>query len=68
MPPLTGPEAYQRNTVALELELDRGVAVCLRREAARRDTTLDYLVHHLLDVIAADGLTGAILDDGDHSP
>jgi hypothetical protein len=48
MPPLTGPDAYQRTTVALVLEIDRDVAVCLRREAARRDTTLDYLVRSVL--------------------
>jgi hypothetical protein len=32
-------------------------------EAARRDTTLNYLIRTLLDVIAVDKLTTAILDD-----
>ena len=36
----------------------------LRREAAKRETTLDYLVRSVLDVVARDKLTTAILDDG----
>jgi hypothetical protein len=39
------------------------VAMRLRREAAKRETTLDYLVRSVLDVVARDKLTTAILDD-----
>jgi hypothetical protein len=34
-----------------------------RVEAARRDMPVKRLLHELLDTIAADRLTGAILDD-----
>jgi hypothetical protein len=47
-----------------QLELEHTVVVRLRREAARRQTTLDYLVRSLLGTIADDKLTTAILDDG----
>jgi hypothetical protein len=50
------------------LELDHAVAVRLRREAARRETTLDYLLRSLLGTIADDKLTTAILDDGADLP
>jgi hypothetical protein len=36
--------------------------LALRPEAARRGTTIPRLIHDLLDIIAADELTGAILD------
>jgi hypothetical protein len=59
---------HERQTVKVALELDHGVAACLRREAARRDTTLDYLLRNLLGTIADDRLTTAILDDGADLP
>ena len=62
--PQLGLGAYERPTISIALEIDRAVAVRLRHEAARRETTLDYLVRHLLDVVAAEQLTSAILDDG----
>jgi hypothetical protein len=36
-----------------------------RREPGRRDTTLNFLIRTMLDVIATDKLTTAILDDGE---
>jgi hypothetical protein len=64
MPARTGPEAYARNTVAIELVLDRDVAACLRRAAAQRDTTLDYLLCSLLNRLVHDQLVDAVMDDG----
>jgi hypothetical protein len=43
------------------IEVDREVLARLRPEAARRDTTVGDLIASLLDVIAADHLTTAIL-------
>ena len=48
---------------ATKVELDPGIVTPLRREAARRDITLQRLVADLLDAIVVDGLTTAILDD-----
>jgi hypothetical protein len=52
----------------LRWRLEHRVAARLRREAARRETTLDYLVRNLLGTIADDKLTTAILDDGSELP
>ena len=52
----------ERPMVAIELE--HAVVVRLRREAAKRETTLDYLVRNLLGTIAADKLVDAVLNDG----
>jgi hypothetical protein len=46
------------------VEVDHALAVRLRPEAARRDVPVKRLLHELLDTIAADQRTGAILDDG----
>jgi hypothetical protein len=46
------------------LELEHALIVKFRNEAARREMTVPQLIRDLLDVIAADALTGAILDDG----
>jgi hypothetical protein len=43
--------------------LDPGIVQPLRREAARRDVSLQHLVTSLLGVIVEDQLTTAILDD-----
>jgi hypothetical protein len=48
----------------IAIEIEHAIIVRFRREAARRDMSATNLIHDLLDVIAADGLTGAILDDG----
>jgi hypothetical protein len=63
--PQTGPDAYQRQMTTVEIE--HHLIVCFRREAARRDVPVKSLIDDLLDVIVADGLTAAILDDGDVS-
>ena len=42
--------------------LDHALILALRPEAARRGTTVLRLIHDLLDTIAADKLTAAILD------
>jgi hypothetical protein len=47
----------------IEVSIDREVIVRLRPEAARRDTSVPQLITNLLNVIAADQLTTAILDD-----
>jgi hypothetical protein len=52
---------------ALMLEVEHGLVTQFRVEAARRDMPVKRLLHELLDTIAADQLTGAILDDGDNA-
>ena len=42
--------------------LDHALVVRLRPEAARRDVPVARLIHDLLDTIARDGLTTAVLD------
>ena len=44
-------------------EIDRSILNKLRPAAAARGTSVNRLVRQLLDVIANDKLTGAILDD-----
>jgi hypothetical protein len=56
--------ACQRQTTTIAVEIEHHIIVCFRREAARRDVPVVRLIHDLLDVIVADGLTTAILDDG----
>ena len=56
-----GPRAND----ATMIEVDHALVTRLRPEAARRDVPVNRLLHDLLDVIAADQLTTAILDDGD---
>jgi len=43
--------------------LDRDLLLRLRPEAARRDISVPVLVRTILEVIASDKLTTAILDD-----
>jgi hypothetical protein len=45
------------------VEIAHNTVLSLRREAAKRETTVERLARELLDVIAADGLVGAVLDD-----
>jgi hypothetical protein len=53
---------------ALMLEVEHGLVTRFRAEAARRDMPVKRLLHELLDTIAADHLTAAILDhDGETS-
>jgi hypothetical protein len=47
----------------LSVEIEHAVVVALRPEARRRDISVARLVHDLLNVIATDQLTTAILDD-----
>jgi hypothetical protein len=61
MPPLLGVEAYQRQPTIIEIAHE--TVLGLRREAAKREVTVERLAKDLLDVIASDGLVGAILDD-----
>jgi hypothetical protein len=44
------------------VEVDHALVVRLRPEAARRDVPVVRLIHDLLDTIARDGLTAAVLD------
>jgi hypothetical protein len=50
------------------LEIEYGLVAQFLVEAARRDMPVKRLLHELLDVIAADHLTAAILDDEKSSP
>jgi hypothetical protein len=45
------------------IELDNDIIVRFRVEAAKRERTVTSLIRELLDVIATDRLTTAILDD-----
>ncbi len=49
------------------LELEHELVRKLRPEAARRGLSVAALVRDLLDVVAADQLVGAILDDADRA-
>jgi hypothetical protein len=53
---------FPLHTTAIELEHD--IVVRFRVEAAKREKTVPQLIRELLDVIVADKLTNAILDDG----
>jgi hypothetical protein len=46
----------------ISIELEHEIAVKFRREAARREMTVQGLVREILDVVATDRLTTAILD------
>lgn len=50
------------------IELDPDIVARFRTEAAKRETTVPHLVRELLEVIAVDKLTSAILDDGVAAP
>jgi hypothetical protein len=58
----------RHQTTIVELEIEHAIVVCFRREAQRRDVPVTRLLHDLLDVIAAEQLTTAILDDGPRRP
>jgi hypothetical protein len=62
-PPTAG--GSREHCPPLKVEIDRNLVVHLRREAAQRDMPVARLVGDLLDRIVTDGLTGAVLDDGD---
>ncbi len=49
----------------MQIELELDLVRRLRPEAARRGVSVAALVRDLLDVVAADQLVGAILDDND---
>jgi hypothetical protein len=59
MPQLGTPSTIDRTEA---VAIDRALILALRPEAARRDTTVPRLINDLLDVIANDGLVGAVLD------
>ena len=62
---MSTPHGPRPNTPPpLLLEVEHGLVTRYRVEAARRDMPVRRLLHDLLDTIAADKLTGAILDDG----
>jgi hypothetical protein len=63
MRPHIESEAPPRPVTVIEIDLAGDSLIHFRREAQRRDMSVARLVHDLLDVIAADGLTAAILDD-----
>jgi hypothetical protein len=47
----------------MAVEIDRALARALRPEAARRETTVPRLIVALLETIARERLTDAVLDD-----
>jgi hypothetical protein len=60
------PRGSTGSPAPLLLEVEHGLVTQFRVEAARRDMPVKRLLHDLLDTIASDHLTGAILDrDGD---
>jgi hypothetical protein len=60
----TRPESASHLVRTTAIEIEHDLIVRLRPEAAARETTVQNLVRELLDVIASDKLTAAILDDG----
>ena len=52
----------------VKIELPHQTACGLRREAAKRETTLQRLAVELLDLVVDDGLVGAVLDVDDGAP
>ncbi len=52
----------------LQIEVGHDVVLRLRPAARPRGVNVKTLVHDLLDAIAADGLTDAVLDDADAEP
>jgi hypothetical protein len=63
MRPQAETEAPLRSMTTVEIDLAGDSLIHFRREAMRRDISVPCLIHDLLDVIAADGFTAAILDD-----
>jgi hypothetical protein len=55
-------------STTIPLLIDRDIVVRLRPAAIKRDLSVVRLVEELLDVIASDGLVGAVLDDGAGRP
>ena len=58
-PPQTNPELLR----TIPIEIEHSTITRFRQEAARRDVPVVRLVHDLLNVVAADGLVTAVLDD-----
>ena len=52
----------RRRRITISVEIDYAVVLAFRKEAAKRDMTVARLVHDLLEAIADDNLTGAVLD------
>lgn len=48
----------------IRIDIDRATVAALRPEAWARQVSVNDLIRRVLDVVAADGLVGAILDDG----
>jgi hypothetical protein len=52
----------------IEIGLGHDLLVILHREAALRDMSIDHFVAAMLDVIVADDLTRAVMDDQPPAP
>jgi hypothetical protein len=63
MRPQAETEAPLRSMTTVEIDLAGDSLIHFRREAMRRNLPVARLVYDLLDIIAADRLTPAILDD-----
>jgi hypothetical protein len=59
--PRTAPRAALRDTVTVEISI--AVIRALRPQAARRDVSVQRLISDVIEVVAADGLVSAVLDD-----
>jgi hypothetical protein len=57
------PARRTNNSGLVAVELNRDLLMRLRPAAAHRNTTVPQLVRDLLEVVAADRLVDAILDD-----
>ena len=64
IPRRRSPTESAASTKMTAVDIDRSILTKLRPAAVERDCSVERLVRQLLDVIATDKLTGAILDDG----
>ena len=45
------------------IEVERNIVTAFRKEAAARGTSADRLIRNVLDLVVADKLIGAVIDD-----
>jgi hypothetical protein len=60
---MSGAQVKSPQRTVQEIEVEQATMSTLRREAARRDISVDRLISSLLNAVAADGLVNAVLDD-----
>jgi hypothetical protein len=57
--PIAPPQKHE----FCSIEVERGIVTAFRKEAIARGTSADRLIRNVLDLIVADGLIGAVVDD-----